>query len=55
MRVTSRAIVGIGREQRQIGVNARRLRVIVAGADVAIGGEVCAFATHDQSEFGVGL
>ncbi len=45
----------VGREQRQVGVDARGLRVIVAGADVAVGGELRALATNDQAELGVGL
>ena len=46
---------GIGGEERQVGVDLGRHRVVVAGADVAVGGELAAFAAHDQAELGVRL
>ncbi len=51
----SRAMVRIGREQRQVGVDARRLRVIVARADVAVGDQLGVLAPHDLAELGVRL
>ena len=45
----------IGGEERQVGVDARGHRMIVAGADMDIGGERAAFAAHDQRQLGVGL
>ena len=45
----------IGGEERQIGVNARRHRMIVAGADVHIRRQRGALAAHHQRKLGVGL
>ena len=45
----------IGGEERKVGVDARRHRMIIAGADMAIGDERAAFAPHDQRQLGVGL
>ena len=45
----------IGGEERQVGVDARRNRVIVAGADMHEGLERLALAPHDQRELAVGL
>ncbi len=45
----------IGREERQVGVEARRHRMIVAGADVNVGRQRAALAAHHQRQLGVGL
>ena len=45
----------IGGEERQVGVDARRDRMIVAGADVDVGCERAALAAHHQRQLGVGL
>ena len=55
MRATSRAITVIGGEERQVGVNARRHRMIVAGADMHVGFQRLALAPHDQRQLAVGL
>ena len=55
MRDTSRPIDRIGGEERQVGVDLGGDRVVVAGADVAVGGELAALAPHDQAELGVRL
>ncbi len=39
---------GVRREQRQVGVNLRRHRVIIAGAIVGIGAKPVALSAHDQ-------
>ena len=45
----------IGGEERQVGVDARGHRMIVAGADMHVGGERAALAAHHQRQLGVGL
>ena len=45
----------IGGEVRQVGIDARRHRMIVAGADMHVGGKRSALAPHDQRKLGVGL
>ena len=45
----------IGGEERQVGVDARGDRMIVAGADMDIGRKRAAFAAHHQRQLGVGL
>ena len=45
----------VGGEERQVGVDLGGDRVIVAGADMAVGDELAALAPHDQAELGVGL
>ena len=45
----------IGGEERQVGVDARRHRMIVAGADVHVGRQRAALAAHHQRQLGVGL
>ena len=45
----------IGREERQVGVDARRDLMIVAGADMDVAGELAALAAHHQRQLGVGL
>ena len=45
----------VGGEQRQVGVDLGRDRVIVAGAEVAVGAQAIALAAHHQRELGVGL
>jgi hypothetical protein len=45
----------VTRKQGEIGVNPRRLRVIVAGAEVAIGAQGLALAPHHHRQLGVGL
>ncbi len=47
-----RRLVGEG---RQIGVDARGDRVIIAGADVAIGDDLARFLARDHRQLGVGL
>ena len=42
-------------EQAQVVVEARRLRVVVAGADVGVAHQAAALATHHQGDLGVGL
>ena len=45
----------IGGEEGQVGVDARRDRVVIAGADMAVGDELAGLAAHDQRQLGVGL
>ena len=45
----------VGGEEGQVGVDLGGDRMIVAGADVAVGDELAALAPHDQAELGVGL
>ena len=45
----------IGREIAEVLVDAGGLRVVVAGADVAVTTQPVALAAHDQRELGVGL
>ena len=45
----------VGGEQRDVGVDARRDRVIVAGAEMAIGDERARFAPHHHRQLGVSL
>ena len=45
----------IGGEERQVGVDARRHRMIVAGADMHVGLERLALAPHHQRQLAVGL
>ena len=45
----------IGGEQRNVGVDPRRDRVIIAGADMAIGDQRAALAPHHHRQLGVGL
>ena len=45
----------IGGEERQVGVDARGDRMIIAGADMHIGRERAALAPHHQRQLGVGL
>src|SRR6516165_7509924 len=45
----------VGGEEGEVGIDLGGDRVIVAGADVAIGYELAALAPHDQAELGVGL
>ncbi len=45
----------IGGEERQVGVDARGDRMIVAGADVDVGRERAALAAHHHRQLGVGL
>ncbi len=46
---------GIAAEQRQVRVDLGRDRVIVAGAEVAVGLQPVAFSPHDHAQLGVGL
>ena len=46
---------GVGGEEGQVGVDARRDRVVVAGADVAVGDEPVALAADHHRQLGVGL
>ena len=45
----------IGGEVRQVGVDARGHRMVVAGADMDIGGERAGLAAHHDRQLGVGL
>ena len=45
----------VGGEEGKVGVDLGGDRVVVAGADMAIGDELAALAPHDQAELGVGL
>ncbi len=45
----------VGREQRQVRVDLRGDRVVVAGAVVAVGAQAVALAPHHHRELGVGL
>ena len=55
MRETSLADRRIGGEEGNVGINPRRHRMIVAGADMAIGRERAALAAHDDRQLGVRL
>ena len=48
-------MVAVGGEERQVGVDLGGDRVVVAGADMAIGDELAPLAPHDLAELGVGL
>ena len=53
-----RDVVGdnrIGGKERQVGVDARRHRMIIAGADMHVGGKRRTFAADHQRKLGVGL
>src|SRR5690606_29705043 len=45
----------VGGEERQVGVDARGVGVIVPRADMAVGGDVVSLTTDDEAELGVGL
>ena len=45
----------IGGEERQVGINPRRLRMIIAGADMAVGGDLGSFSPDHQTDLGVRL
>ena len=45
----------IGGEEGQVRVDARRDRVVIAGADMAVGDELPGLAPHHQRQLGVGL
>ena len=45
----------VGGEERQVGIDARGHRMIIAGADMHVGGERRALAAHHQRQLGVGL
>src|SRR6476469_2705831 len=45
----------VGGEIAEVGVNARRHRVIISGPEVAIGAEALFLAADDHRDFGVGL
>ena len=47
--------VGIGGEERQVGVDARGDRVVVAGAEMRVGAHAAALAPHHQRQLGVRL
>ena len=49
------AEVGIGGEQPDVFVEVRGLRVVVAGADVAVAPDAVGFLAHDEQHLGVGL
>ena len=55
MRETSRPIDRIGGEEGNVGVDLGRDRMVIAGADMTIGGERAGFAAHDHGQFGVRL
>ena len=50
-----RADLLVGREQAEVGVQARGRRVVVAGADVHVVAHAVALAAHDQHALGVRL
>ena len=45
----------VGGEVAEVGVDARRDRVIIAGAEVAVGAEALLLAADDHRHLGVGL
>ena len=45
----------IAGEQREVGVNLRGDRVIVAGAEMGVGAQALGFAAHHQAHLGVRL
>ncbi len=45
--------IRVRREERQIGIDARRDRVIIAGAKMHIGTQLLVFAAHDKRHFSV--
>ena len=45
----------LGGEERQVGVDARRRRMIIAGAEVHVGADARPFAPHHHRQFGVRL
>jgi len=45
----------VGREQAEVGVDLGRHRVVVAGAEVAVGAQGLALAADHQAQLGVGL
>ena len=45
----------IGGEEREVGIDLRRDRVVVAGAEMHVGAQHAAFAPHHQRHLGVGL
>ena len=49
------AEVGIAREHAEVFVGGRRLRVVVAGAEVAVAADPVGLLAHDQQHLGVGL
>ena len=49
------ADLGVCREQAQVGVKARRLRVVIAGADMRVVADTVALATNDQDALRVAL
>ena len=49
------AEVGVGREQAEVLVEVRGLRVVVAGADVAVAADAVGLLAHDEQHLGVGL
>ena len=49
------AEVRVAREHAEIFVGRRRLRVVVAGADVAVAADAVGLLTHDQQDLGVRL
>ena len=46
---------GIGREERDVGVDARGHRMVVSGPDMAVGRERAALAAHDHRQLAVRL
>ena len=50
-----RADLGTAGQQPQVGVDARRPGVVVAGADVDVSAQATALASHDQHGLRVGL
>ena len=47
--------LGIGGEQPEVLVERGGLRVVVAGADVAVATDAVVLLTHDEEDLGVGL
>ena len=49
------AELGVGGEQAEVLVERGGLRVVVAGADVAVAADAVVLLTHDEEDLGVGL
>ncbi len=49
------AELGVGRQDPDVFVRRGRLRVVVAGADVAVTADAVRLLAHDQQDLGVGL
>mmetsp|Transcript_100847 Transcript_100847/g.281024 ORF Transcript_100847/g.281024 Transcript_100847/m.281024 type:complete len:722 (+) Transcript_100847:177-2342(+) len=54
-RIGIRREVGVGRQQAQVGVQACRLGVVVAGRDMGIAAQLAVLAARDHQQLGMGL